>query len=82
MAEWEGGGYDADIPYDPDGLSISIRIQKRACEYLEIVAKPKTGESRVRCGWCEDSVMRRCQYKDRTGIICPLDEYGNPKDEK
>jgi hypothetical protein len=84
MPEWEGGGDCSDDHdhYDPEGLSVSIRIQERACEHLEIVAYPKGGRNiKLRCEFCENSIRGNwlCPVLDRTNIICPLDEYGRVK---
>lgn len=82
MPEWEGDGGYSDDHYDIEGLSVSIRIQERACEHLEIVAYPKGGRNiKLRCEFCENPIRGNwlCPVLDRTNIICPLDEYGRLK---
>lgn len=49
------------------------------CPYLEIIVRPAaTAETRYRCSWCEEGMMRKCNVlKTRDRYWCPLDEFGN-----
>ncbi len=60
---------------------VEFKKDPNACPDLEAILTINSGESRYRCEWCEDQVLRKChsiKNRDRRQR-CPLDEYGHPK---
>ncbi len=92
MGECDGGDCyfgDEGRHYNPNGLSVGGRIQDRACEYLELIFRPKGDPTKGRgvnaqCGWIlKIGQFERCKYtefeREENKIICPLSKYGLEK---